>query len=113
MSITDQIRDIQNENDKGLFDFEVEAWSKKDKPFTIYFKKFTLSDVTWVEKQSAGDKGRSLAFTVIRKALKADGEKMFTLQDLRFLTIEVKSSVVVHIVNQMNKIDQDIDYGKE
>lgn len=116
MNIQEQIKLAMDENtlDKDtLMSFEVPEWATKDKPFIIYHKPFTLADVSYVEKMSGESKAKSLAHTIIRKALTEEGKKIFTLKDLNFLTNSIRSQTAVDIVNSLNAGEKDVDYSQE
>lgn len=114
MNIREKIKAAIEENESdSLFSFEVPEWSTETEPFIIYHRSFTLDDLSYVDRMSRNDKAKSLAYTVLRKALDENGKKIFSLKDLLFITKSVKSEIIVNIVNNMNKHESGIDYSQE
>lgn len=98
--------DNPDRND-SIMSFNVDEWGSEEEPFIIYHKPFTLADVSHISKMASDDKAKTLAHTVIRKSLNADGTKMFTLKDLNFLLVSVRSHTMVDIVNKLNEAEKD------
>lgn len=113
MNAIEAIKAAQAESKAEVSSFTVPAWSTEEEDFIIYHKPFTLADVDWIDKQAGNSKAKSLALTVIRKALDEDGKKLFTLKDLNYLQIGVRSTQIVEIVNDLNKDDQGVDFSEE
>ena len=99
------IQVVQDKKESEFLELTVDDWSTEEKEFKMYITSFTIADLSYVDRMSTGDKSRSLVYTIIRKALKADGTKMFTVGDFNKLINGVKSSTIAQIVMEMNRIN--------
>lgn len=91
--------------DNGLK--SVEAFGDK----TIYFTTFTLADGDYASKLSKGKDGEYIVYTLIRKALDADGNKLFTVADKQALMNKFSADELADIVVKMKGVDE-VDAGK-
>ncbi|MDX8383027.1 MAG: hypothetical protein R8M45_03025 [Ghiorsea sp.] len=84
--------------------FEVSEWGEDDQPLVVYCTPITLSDLSKIKARSDGDDAANLAYTVILKALDAQGDHLFGLEDKPFLMGEESSNVVSKVVLELNKV---------
>ncbi len=76
---------------------EVEEWSDESGTFEVYAKPLTLNESQKLYKLSKNNDLELLAYALIHKALDANGEKMFTLDDKHKLLNTVDVGVLTKI----------------
>jgi hypothetical protein len=80
---------------------EVPEWSTDELPCVIHFDPLTVQE----RIELADDQPDFLARVLIRKALKPDGSKWFTLADLPMLLHNASALVVARVANRILNAD--------
>lgn len=78
----------------------IEAWKKE-----VFFRTFTLADMDWANKMAKGNDGEFIAYTIIRKALDENGDKLFSVADKQKMMRSVQSDILSSIVIRMKGED--------
>jgi len=93
--------------DNNTFSMFVEAWG-----IDVFFNQFTLADSDWIEKHSVFN-GETVAYTIIRKLMNGEGEKLFTVADKQILMRNFSSEELSNIVMDMRKTmkSDEVDYA--
>lgn len=94
------IDEIIGEN--ALRSIDVEAFGGR----TIYFRTFTLADGDYANKMSKGNDGEYVVYTLIRKCLDAEGNRLFTVADKHKLMNSFSADVLSDIVVRMKSLDE-------
>jgi hypothetical protein len=84
-------------NNQEIKSMEVEEWSDESGPLVIYAKPLTLNETQKLYKLAKDDDLALLAYAIINKALNADGEKLFTLDNKQALMNNVDVAVLTKI----------------
>jgi hypothetical protein len=92
---------------KKLKQIEVPEWADdSEKPLIIYVEPFTLRDQGRLHQATkSASESEALAELLILKAMDANGEKMFTLEDKHALRTQVDANVVARIAAQIMMVD--------
>jgi hypothetical protein len=85
---------VRHRNEAGLLHIDVPEWVVDGRPTRIYWKLMTLAE--W---EVLAQKGQSNADLLIMKALDANGNKLFTLEDKP----ELRNAVFVDVVERISK----------
>lgn len=93
---------------KELLSIKVPEW--KDK--IIYFYPFSLADTDHANKMSKGKDGEFIAYTIIRKSLDEEGNKLFTVADKVKLMNNFDPELLSRIVIDMKGDDEESSSGK-
>lgn len=97
MAFIDEI--IGDDDIKSVY---IEEW-KKD----IFYKTFTLADGDWAEKFAKGKTGEYVIYTLIRKCLDSDGNKLFTVADKRKLMNNFDGDMLADILMRIKGVAVD------
>lgn len=76
---------------------EVPEWGADGEPLKVYYKPMTLAEKNKLYKLATNDDLEIMAYTLIYKALDADGNKLFDLGDKRALMHEVDADVAAEL----------------
>ena len=80
---------------------KVPEWAEDDKPFYLYASPLTLQETSKLYKMSKDDDMTMLVYILIYKALDADGNKIFTLEDKSSLLNKVDRNVIARVANEI------------
>ena len=102
------IQQLKDQAPVELLSAEVPEWGTDEsgQDYILYFMPFTIGDLKKIERHSGGDPFETLIYTLIFKALDAQGENLFTLADKKDLTKNIASHAITAAVTRMNKVDQ-------
>lgn len=87
-----------------LLSVEVPEWAEGDAACVIYFTPFSLADLKKIRNKARGSDEEAIVYTVIEKALDANGDRLFTVEDKQKLMNRVSSDVLARLVTEMNRL---------
>lgn len=99
MSVIDRVKD--HFESKGINKFEVAEWGEEGKPLVIYSKPFTLAEKRNLFKNAKNDDLAVLVDAIVLKALDAEGNKIFKLDDKKTLLNNADPDVIATVATQM------------
>jgi len=88
------IDEILPENELQSIHFE--PWGKD-----IYFYPMTVNDSDWVEKKAKGSQAKTVCYTLVRKCMDEDGNRVFVPADAATLSNKFNLQVLSQLVIQM------------
>lgn len=91
----------------------VPEWGDEDGPLTIYSSAFTLAEKMSINAQAKGDEQAACAYVIIRKAMDANGQKIFTVADKHALMNMVDVNVLVKIAYSITNAPTMEDMAKK
>jgi hypothetical protein len=99
MSVIDRVK--EHFESKGINKFEVAEWGEEGKPLVIYNKPFTLAEKRNLFKNAKNDDLAVLVDAIVLKALDAEGNKIFKLDDKKTLLNNADPDVIATVATQM------------
>jgi len=99
MSVIDRVK--EHFESKGINKFEVAEWGEEGKPLVIYSKPFTLAEKRNLFKNAKNDDLAVLVDAIVLKALDAEGNKIFKLDDKKTLLNNADPDVIATVATQM------------
>ena len=99
MSVIDRVKD--HFESKGINTIEVAEWGEEGKPLVIYSKPFTLAEKRNLFKNAKNDDLAVLVDAIVLKALDAEGNKIFKLDDKKTLLNNADPDVIATVATQM------------
>lgn len=101
MSVTKRLEALRNRTRKQII---VEAWSTEDEDFVLYSKELTCGDVDKIQKKHKdfinNPSISAMVDMILLKAEDESGDKLFTLEDRKFLMTE-RLDVISEIAGAM------------
>tara|TARA_Y100001938_G_scaffold135111_1_gene196393 strand:- start:6428 stop:6763 length:336 start_codon:yes stop_codon:yes gene_type:complete len=79
----------------------VPEWGDDDAPLEIYTKPLTLQETSKLYTMSQDNEMTMLAYVLIYKALDANGDQIFSLEDKNTLLNKVDRNVLIRVSNQI------------
>jgi hypothetical protein len=78
---------------------EVAEWGEEGAPLAVYAKPLTLAELSQIQKYAGSDEVLLSVYTVIFKALDADGQRLFKLADKHLLLNGANPAAVGRLAN--------------
>ena len=101
MSVIDNMK--AHFSDQEVKTIEVKEWGDDEGPLKIFVKPFTLAEQKKLYSMSKNDDMDMLAYTLIMKALDADGNKIFNLGDKQTILNQVDPFVLAYVVSNITQ----------
>lgn len=79
--------------------YELPEWGDEDGPLEVYARPMTLADLQKIQKYGGQDDVLLGVYTVIFKALDADGQPLFKLADKKLLLTGANPAAVSRLAN--------------
>ena len=99
MSVIDRVK--EHFDSKGINKIEVAEWGEEGKPLEIFSKPFTLAEKRNLFKNARNDDLAVLVDAIVLKALDADGNKIFKLDDKKTLLNNADPDVIGRVATLM------------
>ena len=99
MSVIDRVKD--HFENQGIKTIEVAEWGEEGKPLMIYCKPFTMAEKRNLFKGARNDDLGVLVDVLHLKALDADGNKIFKLEDKKTLLMSADPEIIARVSTEM------------
>ena len=80
---------------------DVPEWGEDGQSLLIYSKPLTLQETSKLFRMAKDDDMAMLAYVLIYKALDANGDKIFSLEDKNALLNKVDRNVLIRVANEI------------
>lgn len=98
-SVKEYLNRAQSVRQAHLTQVDVVEFGEEGEPVRVFGKKPTIADLSAITRDSRTETGKDDPFeqavrTVVRLALDENGDKLFTLENLQFLRMNVDADVI-------------------